>query len=96
MSEIKVSKKGVEYASPKVLKEKQRVYSQALLMKIPHDHKESTDISRKIGRYTFPYGQVVADQPKSELTLDNEELNALISYISDNYTPINLGNCSGD
>jgi len=91
MGEIKVSKKGVEYAPAKVLKTKQRVYSQALLMKIPHDHREDTDISLKVGRYTLPYGRVAANQPKSELTLDNEELNALIQYISDNYTPVNLG-----
>lgn len=91
MGEIKVSKKGVEYAPAKVLKMKQRVYSQALLMKIPHDHREDTDISLKVGRYTLPYGRVAANQPKSELTLENEELNALIQYISDNYTPVNLG-----
>ena len=91
MSEVKVSKKGVEYAMPKKLKEKQRVYSQALLMKIPHDHREEIDISLKIGRYTMPYGKTLANQPKSELTLDNEELNALIQYISENYTPVNLG-----
>ena len=91
MGEIKVSKKGVEYAPAQVLKTKQRVYSQALLMKIPHEHREDTDISLKVGRYTLPYGRVAANQPKSELTLDNEELNALIQYISDNYTPVNLG-----
>ncbi|MBQ6430403.1 MAG: DUF4263 domain-containing protein [Oscillospiraceae bacterium] len=91
MGEIKVSKKGVEYAPAKVLKTKQRVYSQALLMKIPHDHAGLSDISLKLGRYTLPYGRVVGNQPKSELTLDNDELSALIKYISDNYTPVNLG-----
>lgn len=33
MSEVKVSEKGIEYAVPGVLKRKQRVFSQALLMK---------------------------------------------------------------
>lgn len=91
MSEIKTSQKGINYAAPKVLKEKQRVYSQAILMKIPHDHSEEIDVSLKVGRYTLPYGRTVGHQPKSELTLDNEELNALIDYISGNYVPINLG-----
>ena len=91
MSEIKTSQRGVDYAPPQTLKTKKRVYSQALLMKIPHDHEEESDISLKIGRYTLPYGRVESDQPKSELTLDNEEVTALIKYISENYTPVNLG-----
>jgi len=91
MSEIKTSKKGVDYASPRPLKTKQRVYSQAILMRIPHDHDDIQDISLKIGRYNSPSGRAVSSTPKSELTLDNDELNALIKYISDNYTPVNLG-----
>lgn len=91
MSEIKTSQKGVDYAPPQTLKTKKRVYSQALLMKIPHDHAGESDISLKLGRYTLPYGRVVGNQPKSELTLDNDELTALIKYVSENYTPVNLG-----
>lgn len=91
MGEIKTSQKGIDYATPQKLKTKQRVYSQAILMKIPHEHSEELDISLKIGRYTLPYGHVAGNQPKSELTLDNEELNALIEYISENYIPVNLG-----
>lgn len=91
MSEIKTSQKGVDYAPPQTLKTKKRVYSQALLMKIPHDHAGESDISLKLGRYTLPYGRVVGNQPKSESTLDNDELTALIKYISENYTPVNLG-----
>ena len=49
MSEVKVSEKGIEYAAPGVLKRKQRVFSQALLMKIPHSHEGISDISLKIG-----------------------------------------------
>ncbi len=91
MSEVKTSQKGVDYAQPCTLKSKQRVYSQAILMKIPHDHPDKSDISLKIGRYNYPFGKAVNDKPKSELTLDNDELNALIKYISENYTPVNLG-----
>lgn len=91
MSEIKTSQKGVDYANPCTLKSKQRVYSQAMLMKILHDHPDKTDISLKIGRYNYLFGRAVNDKPKSELTLDNDELNALIKYISENYTPVNLG-----
>lgn len=91
MSEVKKSQKGVDYAQPCILKSKQRVYSQAMLMKIPHNHPDKSDISLKIGRYNYPFDRAVNDKPKSELTLDNDELNALIKYISENYTPVNLG-----
>lgn len=91
MSEIKTSAKGIDYAKPCVLKTKSRVYSQAMLMSIPHKHSEKIDVSLKIGRYTIPFRNVETQKPKSELTLDNEELNALISYISEYYVPVNLG-----
>lgn len=80
MREIKTSQKGIDYAKPCTLKSKQRVYSRAILMKIPHDHLDTPDISLKVGRYNFPSGKPVTDKPKSELTLDNDELNALIKY----------------
>ena len=91
MSEIKTSTKGIDYAKPCALKTKSSVYSQAILMSIPHKHSEKIDVSLKIGRYTLPFRNVETQKPKSELTLDNEELNALISYISENYVPVNLG-----
>lgn len=91
MSEIKTSSKGIDYAPPHTLKTKKSAYSQAMLMKIPHEHHNEPDISLKIGRYLFPFDKVQNEKPKSELTLDNEELNALISCISEYYVPVNLG-----
>ena len=88
---IKTSQKGVDYAEPCVLKSKKTVHSKALLMKIPHDHPDENDISLKIGRYKNPFGQIETEKPRSELTLDNDELNSLIEYISENYSPITLG-----
>lgn len=90
MTEIKESEKGITYAKPTILKEKQRVYSEALLMKIPHKHTSEPDISLKIGRYRLPLS-LESRNPKSELTLDNDELNALIKYVSESYKPIRLG-----
>lgn len=40
MNEIKTSTKGIDYAKPCVLKAKSRVYSQAMLMNIPHKHSK--------------------------------------------------------
>lgn len=90
MSEIKTSAKGVNYAGPCTLQMKKRVCSEAMLMRIPHAHADVQDISLKIGRYNIPYG-LESKKPKSELTLNNEELNALIRYISENYKPLTLG-----
>ena len=90
MSEIKTSAKGVNYAGPCTLQMKKRVCSEAMLMWIPHAHADVQDISLKIGRYNIPYG-LESKKPKSELTLNNEELDALIRYISENYKPLTLG-----
>lgn len=90
MSEIKTSAKGVNYAGPCTLQMKKRVCSEAILMRIPHVHADVQDISLKIGRYNIPYG-LESKKPKSELTLNNEELDALIRYISENYKPLTLG-----
>ena len=90
MSEIKTSAKGVNYAGPCTLQMKKRVCSEAMLMRIPHAHADVQVISLKIGRYNIPYG-LESKKPKSELTLNNEELNALIRYISENYKPLTLG-----
>ena len=90
MSEIKTSAKGVKYAGPCTLQMKKRVCSEAILMRIPHAHADVQDISLKIGRYNIPYG-LESKKPKSELTLNNEELDALIRYISENYKPLTLG-----
>ena len=90
MSEIKTSAKGVNYAGPCTLQMKKRVCSEAILMRIPHAYADVQDISLKIGRYNIPYG-LESKKPKSELTLNNEELDALIRYISENYKPLTLG-----
>ena len=90
MSEIKTSAKGVNYAGPCTLQMKKRVCSEAILMRIPHAHADVQDISLKIGRYNIPYG-LESKKPKSELTLNNEELDAVIRYISENYKPLTLG-----
>lgn len=91
MNEVKTSQKGIDYVNPCSLKTKKTVFSQAILMKIPHEHSDVQDVSLKIGRYNLPFKKVETEIPKSELTLDNEELNQLIKYISENYIPVKMG-----
>lgn len=89
MEEIKMSENGIKYI-PTMLKEGPQVYSQAILQRIPHHDLNKVDISLKIGRYRQPFRELETQKPKSELTLTNDELNALIEYLSTYYKPIEM------
>ena len=88
---VKSSNNGVPYVTPKILYRGQRVYSQAILMKINHNDESTIDIELKIGRYNIGTRKPATNVPKSELTLKSLELDALIQYISENYKPLSLG-----
>ncbi|MDA3872319.1 MAG: DUF4263 domain-containing protein [Candidatus Marinimicrobia bacterium] len=97
MGEIRKSKKGIDYIPIKILLDKPRVVTKAMLEKIPHDSKDD-EICLKIGRYKKEkgeYGQIIeileTNNPKSELTLTGIEFTTLISYLQDNYTPLKEG-----
>jgi hypothetical protein len=92
MPRVQTSKTGVDYLLA-TLKEKDRVFSQAALWKIPHTSGRE-DINLKVGRYRKgPPGSqsLEADQPKSELTLDFDELQVLVSFLQENYEPFKSG-----
>src|SRR6266498_3946051 len=79
----------------RVLRDRPNVITRAILWNIPHDSGKE-DISLKIGRYKkarFIIGREKpeSEQPKSELTLDNEEFKALIGFVSENYEPFRYG-----
>lgn len=97
MGEIKKSKKGIDYIQRKILLDKPRVMTIAVLEKIPHNTHDD-EICLKIGRYKKEkgqYGQVIenleTNNPKSELTLTGIEFASLISYLQDNYAPLKEG-----
>ena len=97
ITEVKKSKArdNVEYIEPIILNEKKTVISRAHLTRI-ETGKESKNISLKIGRYNkakvdngvVTFESLESENPKSELTLDNEELQALVKYLNDNYYPL--------
>ena len=92
INKIKQSKKGIFYAEPRILDNtKKTVYSQAILQKIPHNTDGKIDIALKLGRYNI-VEELETECPKSELTLDNGELNNLIVYIEEYYKPLELNN----
>ncbi len=79
----------------KVLRNKPRVITRVVLWNIYHNSGKE-DISLKLGRYTKPKDMLDDEeletlQPKSELTLDDEEFKSLIEFIRDNYEPFRHG-----
>lgn len=78
-----------------ILKDKATVITRSAFWKIPRDNHDD-EIHLKIGRYKKPQNwndrecPEVLD-PKSELTLDNEELRNLIAFLQTNYEPFKSG-----
>jgi hypothetical protein len=79
----------------KVLKNKSTVVTRAVFWKIQHATPRD-DIRLKVGRYVKDntwLGDETPESgtPRSELTLDDEEFKALVSFISDSYEPFRQG-----
>ena len=97
LTEVKQSKRNenIEHIEPAELKDKKQVYSQAHFVRIKTGENESK-LSLKIGRYKktewyeiyLKTGLPEVKDPKSELTLDNEELDKLVNYINQHYYPL--------
>lgn len=88
MPEIHRSAGGVEYADAKTLRVTRRTQTQAHLYRVPHHNEETVDLALRIGRYNRLTRDPEVPEPKSALTLDNEELEGLIDYLSEVYGPI--------
>ena len=78
-----------------VLRDKPRVITKAAFWKIPHNTRED-EVNLKLGRYNKPKdwdGETTPEVlvPKSELTLDTEELTGLITFLEENYEPFKQG-----
>jgi hypothetical protein len=79
----------------KTLRDGPRVITRAAFWKIPHRTQPDT-VAFKIGRYKRPKGAFDSAEPetlepKSELTLDDEEFRAMIEFLQDNYEPFRQG-----
>ncbi len=78
----------------KILRRKGQFVTRAIFWKIPHNTRTEEDIQLKIGRYISPDGfaeEPEIKDPKSELTLDDEEFKNLLLFISENYEPFKQG-----
>lgn len=85
----------VEGSLSKILRNKPRVITRAIFWKIPHNSGKE-DVRLKLGRYIKPenFGDEEAPEvlePKSELTLDQEEFSSLIEFLQQNYEPFKQG-----
>jgi len=92
MKTVKTTDDGVDYLIG-LLKNKVRVETKAIFWKIPHN-SDIEDIRLKIGRYKknkYDITDLENDNPKSELTLDNDEFNNLIEFLLNNYEPFKDG-----
>ena len=82
-------------ALSRVLNEKKTVISRAVFWRIPHNSGRE-DVRLKVGRYKKPkefYDSEVVEtiDPKSELTLDQEEFANLIDFLQEHYEPFKKG-----
>ena len=82
-------------AQSQVLRNRKTVITRAVFWKIPHN-SDVEDVRLKLGRYRKPE-DIFDDeapefaQPKSELTLDQEEFANLINFLQDHYEPFKAG-----
>ncbi len=93
MKAIRTSKDGIDYLI-RILKDKARTITRAIFWKIPRTESEGEDISLKIGRYNkngFAPETLEIENPRSELTLENEEFQNLLEFLWDSYEPFKEG-----
>jgi hypothetical protein len=86
---------GIKDKLVKIIRNRPRVLTRVIFWKIPHNNSED-EIHLKIGRYNKPKNWAESetlelDSPKSELTLDGEEFQNLVDFISGNYEPFKEG-----
>lgn len=93
MATIKTTQGGIGYLVG-LLRDKTKTITRAIFWKIPHANSQQEDIRLKIGRYNkngFAPETLEIENPKSELTLDNEEFQKLLEFISENHEPFKKG-----
>ncbi|MBA4389657.1 MAG: DUF4263 domain-containing protein [Syntrophus sp. (in: bacteria)] len=91
---MQTSKSGKDYLSA-ILRDRATVITRAFFWKIFHASGDA-DIALKVGRYRKVKGRYdfeipETNQPKSELTLDDEEFHKLVEFVQENYEPFKIG-----
>ena len=91
---IQSSKTGIEYLE-RILRDGPRTITRALIWRIEH-RSGKQGLSLKLARYNkdpedFNFETLENKAPKSELTLTEEELENLVSFLSENYGALREG-----
>lgn len=92
MKIVKTTEKGIDHLHS-VLQQKPRTVTRLSFWKIPH-RTQKEDICLKLARYKredFSLETLECNNPKSELTLDNDEFKNLLTFLSENYEPFKQG-----
>ena len=87
---VKLTQKGQEYVEPCVLRTGMRSLSRAVFFRNTHETTGEKIVSLKIARYKKTNGAYYEKQDKS-ITLSQGEIDKLIEYIQEYYTPLNTG-----
>lgn len=87
---VKLTSKGQEYVEPCELKTSLRSSSRAVFFRNTHKTTGEKIVSLKIARYGKANGTFYEKQDKS-ITLSCDEIDKLIEYIQEYYTPLNAG-----
>lgn len=88
---VQVTEKGQEYIESTTLKDGPRSRTTAVFFR--NEHKTSNDkiISLKISHNTKSADGWITEKPDKTITISNEQIDKLIDYIQENYTPLSLG-----
>lgn len=87
---VKTTPSGQEYVEARELKSGTRSSCRAVFFRNTHKTTGEQIVSLKIARYSKSGGKYNAKEDKA-ITLSSEELDALIEYIQEYYTPLNIG-----
>ncbi len=81
---VLTSKGGIKYILPKTLKSGKESFCEAILERVPHNRTTTIDLVLAIKRYRITKdGLKVLEDPKKNISLDNEELNNLVEYLAE-------------
>lgn len=92
MEQVTETAKGIGRISA-ILQQTQQRVTRAVYWRVPHNTKPP-ELHLKIGRYlrrTFDLDTLESNDPKSELTLNANELEGLIKFIQRNHAPLSAG-----
>lgn len=88
---VRATKDGNEYIQSATLKEGPRSKSIAIFFRNKHKTTDDYIVSLKISLNAKDSNGWLIEKPDKTITLSNEQIDNLVAYIQENYTPLSLG-----